>query len=129
MERLQLVRRGKPRETVYLRSPPITALNPTPAQAECRLEFGCVSRAGVRAPLDVVASMVGGEPVIVNGKEAVRMPDGRVLMKHQAYISALMTGWRSPRSTYGEPPLWVKRLAALARGRANLIRALAEVKA
>lgn len=119
---VQLVRRSRPRETWYVRSAPATIHLPTPAQAECRLRFASVARAAARAPLEVVAEMVGGEPVLVDGREAVRMPDGRLLLKHQAYVSAVMQGWRSPSAKY-EPPLWYRRLALL-KSRANLLRAL-----
>ena len=54
--------------------------------------------------------MVGGEVVEVNGVKAVRLPDGRVIQKHQAFIKAMLTGWRSPY-TRVTLPKWLRSLS------------------
>ncbi|MEM4454308.1 MAG: hypothetical protein QXT28_06345 [Thermofilaceae archaeon] len=111
---VQLVRRTRPRELTYLRSAPVTILEPTPAQAECRLRFAEAAKLAARVTAEEAARLVGGEVVEVAGRKAVRMPDGRLLLPHQAYISALVRGWRSGRRKE-RLPLWAQRLATAAR--------------
>lgn len=111
---VQLVRRTRPRELVYLRSAPATVAEPTPGQAECRLRFAEAARLAARVTAEEAARLVGGEVVEVAGRKAVRMPDGRLLLPHQAYISAYMNGWRSGKRKE-RLPLWAQRLSTAAR--------------
>lgn len=55
--------------------------------------------------------MVGGEVVEVNGRKAIRLPDGRLLMKHQAYVKARTSGWRSEQSRIWRLPRWIEELS------------------
>jgi len=57
-----------------------------------------------------VARMVGGEAVVVNGRKAIKLPDGRILQKHQAFIKAMLTGWISPH-TRVHLPKWLRELS------------------
>lgn len=107
---IQLVLRRKPGIVVYPRSTPVTVKRPTPAQAQCRLRFGELSRAARHYTHEEVARMVGGEVVEVNGRKAIKMPDGRLLQKHHAFIKAMLAGWRSP-DTRVHIPLWLRRLS------------------
>ncbi|RLE65002.1 MAG: hypothetical protein DRJ38_04485 [Thermoprotei archaeon] len=108
--RLQLVLRWRPRLVTYVRLEPVTVVRPTPAQAQCRLRFGELSRAARHFSVEEVAEMVGGEVVEVNGRKVVKLPDGRLLMKHQAFIKAMLTGWRSP-DTRVHIPKWLREIS------------------
>jgi len=108
--RLQLVLRWRPQLTAYIRYEPITTVRPTRAQAHCRLRFGELSRAAKFFSVEEVARMVGGEVVEVNGVEAVKLQDGRVLQKHQAFLKAMLSGWRSPY-TRVHLPKWLRELS------------------
>jgi len=108
--RIQLVLRWRPRLVLYVREEPVTVRRPTRAQAHCRLRFGELSRASRHFSAEEVAEMVGGEVVEVNGVKAVRLPDGRVIQKHQAFIKAMLTGWRSPY-TRVTLPKWLRSLS------------------
>ena len=94
-ENMQLVLRTKPELNVYLRREPITYKYPTVAQALCRLKFSEVAEASKNFSIEEVAELVGGEVVEVEGRKAVKLPDGRLLTKHQAFIKAMLSGWRS----------------------------------
>jgi len=109
---LQLVLRLRPELTVYARSEPVTVKRPTRAQAQCRLKFGELSKAAKHFTHEEVARMVGGEVVEVNGKKAIKMPDGRLLMKHQALIKAMLSGWKSPY-TQVHIPTWLREASRL----------------
>jgi hypothetical protein len=109
-ELVQLVVRTRPRLLVYVRRPPPTIWRPTPAQADVRRRFGEVIRESRRYTVEEVARMVGGEVVEVNGKKAIKMPDGRVLMKHMAYASYAMRGYRSPHRRI-PVPAWLEELS------------------
>ncbi|RLE62833.1 MAG: hypothetical protein DRJ47_10095 [Thermoprotei archaeon] len=108
--RIQLVLRTRPKLRIFVRKEPVTARRPTAAQAQCRLRFGELSKAARNYSHEEVARMVGGEVVVVNGKKAIRMPDGRILLKHQAFIKAMMTGWKSP-DTRIHLPKWMQELS------------------
>jgi hypothetical protein len=107
---IQLVVRTRPRLLVFARRLPVTAKRPTPAQADVRRRFGEVSRESKMYTVEEVARMVGGEVVEVGGVKAIKMPDGRVLMKHMAYISYAMRGYRSPHRRV-LVPAWLEELA------------------
>ena len=107
---VQEVRRSRPRELTYFRRAPVTIWFPTPAQAEARLRFAEAARLAARLPLEEVARMVGGRPAVVNGREVVVMPGGRVLLKHQAAVAALMRGWRSEQRKVRIPE-WLTELS------------------
>jgi hypothetical protein len=107
---IQLVVRTRPRLLVYARRVPVTIWRPTPAQADVRRRFGEAVRESSRYTVEEVARMVGGEVVEVNGKKAIRMPDGRVLMKHTAYASYAMRGYRSPHRRI-PIPAWLEELS------------------
>ena len=96
--------------TAYVRLEPITVRRPTRAQAHCRLRFGELSRASKHFSAEEVARMVGGEVVEVDGVKAVKLPDGRILQKHQAFLKAMLTGWRSPY-TRVYLPKWLRELS------------------
>jgi len=108
--RLQLVIRWKPRLTVYPRSEPVTIRRPTRAQAHCRSRFGELSGVGRFFSAREVAEMLGGEVIKVNGREAVKLPDGRILQKHQAFLKAMLTGFKSPY-TRVHLPKWLRELS------------------
>jgi len=74
------------------------------------LRFGELSRAARHFSVEEVAEMVGGEVVEVNGRKVVKLPDGRLLMKHQAFIKAMLTGWRSP-DTRVHIPKWLREIS------------------
>lgn len=107
----QLVIRWRPRLTVYVRAEPVTVRRPTPAQADARLRFGELARESKLYSVEEVAEMVGGEVVEVNGKKAIKLPDGRVLMKHQAFIKARLTGFRSQYTRVFRLPRWLSELS------------------
>jgi hypothetical protein len=107
---IQIVLRQKPREILYVRKPPPTILRPTPAQAEVRLRFAQAIRESKKYTVEEVARLVGGEVVEVNGKKAIRMPDGRILMKHIAYASHAMRGFRSQYRRVAVPA-WLEELS------------------
>jgi len=109
--KVQLVYRRRPREVVFPRSPPTTIVRPTRAQAECRLKFGELARASKHFTIEEVARMVGGEVVEVNGRKAVRLPNGRILQKHQAFVKAMLSGWRSEHSSGVKMPKWLEELS------------------
>jgi hypothetical protein len=107
---VQVVRRTRPRELVYVRKLPVTVLRPTPAQAEVRYLFAQAVGESRLLTVEQVARLVGGEVVEVNGRRYVRMPDGRVLQKHMAYVAYVLGGYRSPRR--GLPrPAWLEELS------------------
>ena len=112
MTRLQLVLRLRPEPRAYVRAEPVTAARPTRAQAECRLRFGELARAARHFTHEEVARMVGGEVVEVGGRKAIRLPDGRLLLKHQAFMKATMSGWRSPHAR-AHLPAWLRQLSRL----------------
>jgi hypothetical protein len=107
---IRLVVRTRPRLLVFARRLPVTAKRPTPAQADVRRRFGEASRESKMYTVEEVARMVGGEVVEVNGVKAIKMPDGRVLMKHMAYVSYAMRGYRSPQRRV-PIPAWLEELA------------------
>jgi hypothetical protein len=109
-DEIQLVVRTRPRLLVYARKVPVTVKRPTPAQAEVRLRFAEVVRESKRYTVEEVARMVGGEAVEVNGVKAVKMPDGRILMKHMAYVSHVMRGYKSPHARI-QIPAWLEELS------------------
>lgn len=111
---LQLVQRLSPRPIIYIRAKPVTCTNPTAAQAEQRLRFAIAAREASKYTVEQVARMVGGRVVEVNGVKAVQMPDGRILLRQQAYISYMLTGSKSAdRKT--KLPLWAQRLTTTVR--------------
>jgi hypothetical protein len=109
-EELQLVVRTKPRLRVYLRKAPATIKRPTPAQAETRLLFARAVEEAKNLTIEQVAELVGGVVVEVNGKKAVMTPDGRVLMKHMAYVAHALRGYKSPRARV-KIPAWLELLS------------------
>lgn len=111
MEEIQLVMRLRPRPLLYARNKPITTTIPTPAQAECRLRFGEISRMSRHYSAEEVARMVGGEVVEINGRKYIRMPDGRILMKHHALIKHMLSGWRSEKTRIPRTPQWLETLS------------------
>jgi len=106
---LQLVLRWRPSPVVYVRSEPVTVKRPTRAQAQCRLRFGELSKVSKHYTHEEVAELVGGEVVEVNGRKVIRLPDGRLLQKHQAFIKAMLSGWRSPH-TRVSVPRWLEEV-------------------
>jgi hypothetical protein len=109
-DEVQIVVRTRPRLIVYLRRAPATVKRPTPAQADARRRFGEVIRESKRYTVEEVARIVGGEVVEVNGVKAIKMPDGRILMKHTAYASHAMRGYRSPQRRI-PIPAWLEELS------------------
>jgi hypothetical protein len=107
---MQIVVRTRPRLLVYLRRAPATVKRPTPAQADARRRFREAVEESKKYTVEEVARMVGGEVVEVDGKKAVKMPDGRVLMKHMAYASHAMRGYRSPHRRV-PIPAWLEELS------------------
>jgi hypothetical protein len=106
----QIVLRTRPRPLVYVRRTPVTVKRPTPAQADARRRFGEAIRESKRYTVEEVARIVGGEVVEVNGVKAIKMPDGRILMKHMAYASHAMRGYRSPQRRI-PIPAWLEELS------------------
>jgi len=108
--RLELVIRWSPRLTVFVREEPVTRVRPSRAQAHCRLRFAELSKASKHFTHEEVAELVGGEVVEVNGRKAIRMPDGRLLQKHLAFIKAMMTGFKSPYTRVSMPK-WLRTVS------------------
>jgi hypothetical protein len=104
---IQIVRRkGK----IYFRKKPSTIERPTIAQAESRLKFlEAVKVAGLLS-VEEVAELVKGEVVTIGDKEAIKMPDGRILMKHMAYVKYMMDGWSS-RNRRVKIPEWLLEIS------------------
>jgi hypothetical protein len=107
---IQVIRRTRPRELVYVRRLPATVARPTPAQAELRYLFAQAVRESGLLTVEQVARLVGGEVVEVGGRRYVRMPDGRVLQKHMAYVAYVLRGYRSPRRRLPRPA-WLEELS------------------
>jgi len=107
---VQVVVRSRPRQTIYVRKPPVTMWRPTPAQAELRYLFAESVRVAKELSVEDVARLVRGEVVDVGGKKAIRMPDGRILMKHMAYVKYALSGYRSPESGV-KVPAWLEDIA------------------
>jgi len=124
---VQMVVREKPKTTVYFRSLPTTIESPTPAQSELRLKFAEVVKESKKYTVEEVARLVGGEVIEVNGKKYIRMPDGRVLMKHMAYVKYVMSGYRSPNSKV-RLPKWVEMLSTIALPSARAVEELIKSK-
>jgi len=97
---------------LYLRSLPITCSQPTPAQAEIRALFAIYARQASALSVEQVARIVGGEVVDVNGLKLIKMPDGRLLLKQQAYISYALRSYRSSLKKE-KKPLWMQRLVEM----------------
>jgi hypothetical protein len=110
MNKMQIVVRRKPRTTVYVRKAPTTIDRPTLAQAELRAKFAELSRESRILSVEDVAKIVGGEVVELNGKKAVRMPDGRILLKQMAYVGHMLRNYRSMYSRV-RIPAWLEELA------------------
>ena len=109
-EEVQLVLRTRPRVTLYARRTPVTYALPTPAQAEVRYLFAEAASRASELTAEEVARLVGGEVVVVDGKERIRMPDGRVLLKQMAYVRYALSGYRSGASRV-EVPRWLEELS------------------
>lgn len=109
-DELQLVLRTKPRLRVYLRKAPVTIERPTPAQAETRLLFARAVEESKKLTAEQVAELIGGVVVEVNGKKAIMTPDGRVLMKHMAYVAHALKGYKSPHARV-KIPAWLELLS------------------
>jgi hypothetical protein len=107
---VQLVYRRGPRELLYFRRAPVTIKRPTPAQAEVRLRFAEAARESKLFTIEEVARLVGGEVVEVHGRKMIKMPDGRLLMKHMAYVSYAMRGYRSPQRRL-PIPAWLEEIS------------------
>jgi hypothetical protein len=110
MTEFQLVTRLKPRRTVYVRKAPTTIKRPTMAQAELRLRLAELSRESKLLTVEDVARMVGGEVVELDGRKAVKMPDGRILLKQMAYVKHMLGKYRSPYSRV-RVPAWLEDLS------------------
>jgi hypothetical protein len=110
MSDLQIVVRTKPRLCIYVRKAPTHRDRPTPAVADVRLKFVQAVQESKGLSVEEVARIVGGEVVEINGVKAVRMPNGRVLLKHMAYVSHAMSGYRSSHART-ERPMWLEELA------------------
>jgi hypothetical protein len=107
---IQIVYRRRPRETIYIRKVPVTVYRPTPAQAELRLLFRQAIQESKLLAVEQVAKLVGGEVVEINGKKAIRMPDGRILMKHMAYVAYVIKNYRSSKSRIYRVPAWLEEI-------------------
>jgi hypothetical protein len=55
---------------------------------------------------------VGGQVVEVNGRKAIRMPDGRLLLKQMAFVKWFMEGYRTGLAKPRPEPLWLRQLEA-----------------
>lgn len=108
---LQFVYRTKPRELLYFRKAPSTIWLPTLAQAEMRLRFTQAVKESKLYSVEDVARLVGGRVVEVNGRKAVETPDGRLLLKHMAYVKYRMSGYRSERRRIQTVPAWLKEIS------------------
>jgi hypothetical protein len=110
LDEVQIVVRTRPRLLVYVKRAPVTIKRPTPAQADTRRRFGEAIKESKKYTVEEIARMVGGEVVEVNGVKAIKMPDGRILMKHMAYASHAMRGYRSPWRRI-PIPAWLEELS------------------
>jgi hypothetical protein len=110
MNKIQIVCRRKPKVTVYVRKAPTTIERPTMAQAELRAKLAELSRESRLLSVEEVARLVGGEVIKLNGKKAVRMPDGRILLKQMAYVGYMLKNYRSKYSRI-RIPAWLEELA------------------
>jgi hypothetical protein len=111
MERMiEAVMRRRPKLVIYVRRRPVTREIPTKAQAELRVLFAHAVRIAKLLTVEKVAELVGGEVVQVGDKKYVKMPDGRILMKHMALVKHLLKGYSSPDRRY-RMPLWLEELS------------------
>jgi hypothetical protein len=108
---VQIVFRKKPRELIYYRKPPITYVRPTQAQAELRYLFAIAVKESKNYSVEEVAKLVNGEVIERDGKKFIKMPDGRILMKHMAYVAYKLRGYRSEKKRVYELPEWLKEIA------------------
>jgi hypothetical protein len=106
---IQYVLRESPRVRLYVRKTPVTVERPTMAQAELRYLFSEAVKEASKHTVEEVAALVGGEVVEVGGKKAIKMPDGRVLQKHMAYVKHALAGYKSPKARV-EVPEWLEEL-------------------
>jgi len=87
-----------------VRALPITAYQPTRAQAKANLMFALAARISRLLTVEEVAMLVGGQVVEVNGRKAIRMPDGRLLLKQMAFVKWFMEGYRTGLAKPGQSP-------------------------
>jgi hypothetical protein len=109
-EIIQTVRRTKPKPIVYYRRRPVTYVRPSPAQAEIRYLFAQAVSEAKLLTAEQIAKMIGGEVVELNGKKYIKMPDGRILMKHMAYVKYLLEGYKSEKSGV-KTPVWLEEIS------------------
>jgi len=95
-----------------VRALPITAYQPTRAQAKANLMFALAARISRLLTVEEVAMLVGGQVVEVNGRKAIRMPDGRLLLKQMAFVKWFMEGYRTGLAKPKPEPLWLRQLEA-----------------
>jgi len=95
-----------------VRALPITAYQPTRAQAKANLMFALAARISRLLTVEEVAMLVGGQVVEVNGRKAIRMPDGRLLLKQMAFVKWFMEGYRTGLAKPRPEPLWLRQLEA-----------------
>jgi len=100
------LRQGRP----VVRALPITAYQPTRAQAKANLMFAVAAKISKALTAEEVAALVGGQVVEVNGRKAIRMPDGRLLLKQMAFVKWFMEGYRTGLAKPKPEPLWLRQL-------------------
>jgi hypothetical protein len=95
------LRQGRP----VVRALPITAYQPTRAQAKANLMFALAAKISKALTAEEVAKLVGGQVVEVNGRKAIKMLDGRLLLKQMAFVKWFMEGYRLGSQSLSQSPV------------------------